>query len=159
MSASSPLHSPHSPRWRNPFDFTRAPAGAPLTPAPEIRQLARTIDEQRRQTSYFAQVKGFTIQLSISAGISYMTGNPTAFAAVVANKCVNGGTFALQRIGNYTFPQINTNWKKLIGLAISARVVWIASEKAGYPLGYLFLFGVSMNAFGTISQALKGRSV
>lgn len=156
--SSSPLHSPHS-RWRDPFNFSRAPENAPLTPAPEIRRLARTRDQERQKTSHYALFKSFTIQLSISAGISYMTGNPAAFAAVVANKCVNGGTFALQRIGNYTFPQINTNWKKLIGLAISARVVWVVSEKAGYPLGYLFLIGVSMNAFGTISRARQGLTI
>lgn len=85
-----------------------------------------------------------------------MTGNPAAFAAVVANKCVNGGTLAVQKIGNYTFPQINTNWKKLVGLAISAPVVWVASDRAGYPLGYLFLMGVTINAASTLHQARQG---
>jgi len=156
--SSSPLHSPHS-RWRDPFNFSRQAANAPLTPAPEIRRLARVRTQEMQKTSHYGQFKAFAIQLSISAGISYMTNNPAAFAAVVANKCVNGGTFALQRIGNYTFPQINTNWKKLVGLAISVPVVWVASEKAGYPLGYLFLIGVSINAYGTISRARQGLTV
>lgn len=155
---SSPLTSPHSPqpRFRNPFSYQVQP---PTTPAPEIRRLARVRDVEIQKTSHFALFKSFTVQLSISAGISYMTGNPAAFAAVVANKCVNGGTLVVQKVGNYTFPQINTNWKKLVGLAISAPVVWVASEKAGYPLGYLFLFGVSMNAIGTISRARQGLTI
>lgn len=150
--STSPLHSPHS-RFPNPFKYTVQP---PTPSTTGMKRLARVRERDKQQNSYFAHFKNFAVQLSISGGISYMTGNPAAFAAVVANKCVNGGTLAVQKIGNYTFPQINTNWKKLVGLAISAPVVWVASDRAGYPLGYLFLMGVTINAASTLYQARQG---
>ncbi len=132
----------------------------PISPAPEVIQTVKKVraDALANKSPIPSKIRETVTEAILPLSIFWYWENDTPLVTFVANKCVTGTAFILEKkVIHYFFPEISTHWEKIGGLSIAAPVVWHCFKSLGYPLGeasfygyplgkILFFFGIAMNA-------------
>jgi hypothetical protein len=142
--------------WVRPLFFLCLPKKEPDKTAPPAPDVVQTIQAAQAKKNAPSLIDNAIDDLLSTGNImgaafaKYFRNIPT----FVAQKSVTATQAAIEYIAKYTFPNFAPHWIKGTSFAIASVSVWYASNRLGYPMGWLYLGFTAFNVYNVVNQGL-----